>query len=82
MAGWIIKLHRYYLEPVHRMMKDELFSSPLLHCDETPFKMTGEKDAADPQSKDYMWVYHFPGSTSCHPVYLYEYDCFLSSVFP
>lgn len=74
MAGWIIKLHRYYLEPVHRMMKDELFSSPLLHCDETPFKMTGEKDAADPQSKDYMWVYHSPCSTSCHPVYLYEYD--------
>lgn len=26
MAGWMIKQHRYYLEPVHRMMKTELFS--------------------------------------------------------
>lgn len=74
MAGWMIKLHRYYLEPVHRMMKAELFSSHLIHCDESPFKMTGEKDAGDPQSKDYMWVYHSPGHGSCHPVYLYEYD--------
>ena len=34
MAGWMIKLHQYYLEPVHRMMKAELFSSHLIHCDE------------------------------------------------
>lgn len=74
MAGWMIKLHRYYLEPVHRMMKTELFASHLIHCDESPFKMTGEKDATDPQSKDYMWVYHSPGHGNCHPVYLYEYD--------
>ena len=74
MAGWIIKLHQYYLEPVHAKMKAELFRSHLIHCDETPFKMTGEKDAEDPQSKDYMWVYHSPGHGECHPVYLYEYD--------
>lgn len=74
MAGWMIKLHQYYLEPVHRMMKAELCSSHLIHCDESPFKMTGEKEAGDPQSKDYMWVYHSPGHGGCHPVYLYEYD--------
>ena len=74
MAGWMIKLHQYYLEPVHQMMKSELFRSHLIHCDETPFKMTGEKDAKDPQSKDYMWVYHSPGHGNNHPVYLYEYD--------
>ena len=70
----MIKLHRYYLEPVHQMMKSELFRSHLIHCDETPFKMTGEKDAKDPQSRDYMWVYHSPGHGDKHPVYLYEYD--------
>lgn len=74
MAGWIIRLHQYYLEPVHRMMKSELLKSRLIHCDETPFKMTGEKDAGDPKSKDYMWVYHSPGSGGGPPVYLYEYD--------
>lgn len=74
MAGWIIKLHEYYLAPVHRMMKETLLSSGLIHCDETPFKMTGEKDAGDPKSKDYMWVYHAPGNDGSPPVYLYEYD--------
>ena len=74
MAGWMIKLYQYYLEPVHRMMKSELFRSGIIHCDESPFKMTGEKEEGDPKSKDYMWVYHSPGKGDCHPVYLYEYD--------
>lgn len=74
MAGWMIKLYQYYLEPVHRMMKTELFQSGIIHCDESPFKMTGEKEDGDPKSKDYMWVYHSPGKGACHPVYLYEYD--------
>lgn len=74
MAGWMIKLHRYYLEPVHQMMKDELKKAPLIHCDESPFTMSGEKDASDPQSKDYMWVYHSPGIKDSKKIYLYEYD--------
>ena len=43
-------------------MIESLKESPLIHCDETPFIMSGEKDATDPQSKDYMWVYHSPGT--------------------
>lgn len=74
MAGWIIKLYEYYLEPVHRMMKETLLASPLIHCDETPFKMTGEKGTGEPKSKDYMWVYHSPGEGGSPPIYLYEYD--------
>ena len=74
MAGWIIRLHEYYLEPVHRAMKDELFLSHIMHCDESPFNMTGEKEETDPKSKDYMWVYHSPGQSRGHPIYLYEYD--------
>lgn len=74
MAGWIIRLYEYYLEPVHGRMKEELFNSHVIHCDETPFKMTGEKDEGDPKSKDYMWVYHSSGKSRGHPVFLYEYD--------
>lgn len=61
MAGWMIRLSDYYLDSVHQMMNAELKKAPLIHCDETPFIMSGEKDAQDPQSKDYMWVYHSPG---------------------
>ena len=74
MAGWIIRLDDYYLGPVHQRLKEELFASHVIHCDETPFKMTGEKDEGDPKSKDYMWVYHATGKSRGHPVYLYEYD--------
>ena len=74
MAGWVIRLHEYYLGPVHERMKEELFRSHVIHCDETPFRMTGEKDEGDPKSKDYMWVYHSSGKNRGHPVYLYEYD--------
>lgn len=43
MAGWMIRLSDYYLDSVHRMMKDELKKAPLIHCDESPFTMSGEK---------------------------------------
>lgn len=36
--------------------------------------MSGEKDANDPQSKNYMWVYHSPGIQDSKKIYLYEYD--------
>ena len=36
--------------------------------------MSGEKDATDPQSKDYMWVYHSPGTDNSKKIYLYDYD--------
>ena len=74
MAGWIIRLHEYYLGPVHKAIKDDLFLSHIIHCDESPFRMTGEKEETDPKSKDYMWVYHSSGQSRGHPVYLYEYD--------
>lgn len=74
MAGWIIKLNEYYLEPVHRKLKEKLLESGILHCDESPFNMTGEKDENDPKSKDYMWVYHTSGNDGSPPIYLYEYE--------
>mgnify|MGYP001160382975 FL=1 len=74
MAGWMIRLSDYYLDSVHRMMKDELKKAPLIHCDESPFTMSGEKDVNDPQSSDYMWVYHSPGIQDSKKIYLYEYD--------
>ena len=36
--------------------------------------MSGEKDATDPQSKDYMRVYLSPGTDNSKKIYLYDYD--------
>ena len=66
MAGWMIRLHEYYLGPVHDMMKKEIMRSHHVHCDETPFVMPEH-------SKEYMWVFHSPGGNGTHPLFLYEY---------
>ncbi len=73
MAGWIIRLNEYYFQQFHDKLKSEVLKSHILHCDETPFKMTGEKDETDPK-KQYMWVYYSPPDENTHPVYMYEYD--------
>jgi len=74
MASWMIKLYDYYLPQVREVMIENLKESPLIHCDESPFVMSGEKNATDPQSKDYMWVYHSPGIEGSKKIYLYDYD--------
>ena len=66
MAGWMIRLADYYLEPVHKMMKTEHLQSHHVYCDETSFIMPE-------YSKEYMWVFHSPGGPTSHPVFLYEY---------
>lgn len=66
MAGWMIRLHEYYLGPVHDMMKKEIMRSHHVHCDETPFVMPEHR-------KEYMWVFHSPDGNDTHPLFLYEY---------
>ncbi len=66
MAGWMIRLADYYLGPVHERMKQEILRSHHVHCDETPFRMPEH-------GKEYMWVFHSPGGTDSHPLFLYEY---------
>lgn len=66
MAGWMIRLSEYYLQPVHDLMKAEIMKPHYIHCDETPFIMPR-------QSKKYMWVFHSPGGNDTHPLFLYEY---------
>lgn len=66
MAGWMIRLADYYLGPVHDRMKQEILGAHHVHCDETPFVMPEH-------SKEYMWVFHSPGGTNSHPLFLYEY---------
>lgn len=80
MESWMIGLHKYYLEPVHDMMKKESMRSHHVYCDETPFVMPEH-------SKEYMWVFHSPGGNGAHPRFLYEYlgegtELYCRAIFP
>lgn len=66
MAGWMVKINSYYLKPIHERMKQEIMNSHHVHCDETPFIMPKN-------GKEYMWVFHSPGGSDTHPIFLYEY---------
>ena len=69
LAGWMIKLPERYLHWIVREMWKELKKSHLIHCDETPFKVT-----EDEKNHSYMWVYHAGGAQGSKPVFIYEYD--------
>lgn len=72
MAGWCIKIAERYLVQVYNEMHKQLLKSKLIHCDETPFKVTN--DGRDGNSKSYMWVYHTDRQYGSPPIYLYEYQ--------
>ena len=69
LAGWMIRLPERYLHWIVKEMWKELKKSQLIHCDETPFKVT--EDAGE---RSYMWVYHAGGQQGSKPVFIYEYD--------
>ena len=71
MAGWCIKIAERYLIPVYNEMHRKILRSKLIHCDETPFKVT--KDGREGNPKSYMWVYHTDQEYDSPPIYLYEY---------
>lgn len=69
LAGWMIRLPEQYLHWIVKEMWKELKKSHLIHCDETPFKVT-----EDTGNHSYMWVYHAGGIPGSKPVFIYEYD--------
>ena len=69
LAGCMIKIPDRFLRPVIKEMWRELKKSHLIHCDETPFKVT-----ADKKDRSYMWVYHAADQQGARPVFIYEYN--------
>ena len=68
LAGWMIRLPEQYLHWIVKEMWKELKKSHLIHCDETPFKVS-----EDTGERSYMWVYHAGGQQGSKPVFIYEY---------
>ena len=71
MAGWCIEIPKRYLVPVLTEMRRKLFTGKLIHCDETPFKVTN--DGRSGNAKSYMWVYHSDQQYGSPPIYIYQY---------
>lgn len=71
MAGWCIEVPKKYLVPVLIEMHRRLLKGKLIHCDETPFKVTNDGRPGNPKS--YMWVYHTDQQYGSPPIYIYQY---------
>ena len=71
MAGWCIDIPKRYLVPVLIEMHRWLLKGKLIHCDESPLKVTNDGRPGNPKS--YMWVYHTDHQYGSPPIFIYEY---------
>ncbi len=70
MATWMMKLGEH-VQPIINLMRDELLSGDIAHCDETRVQVLKE-NGKKAQSQSYMWVQR--NGSSEHPVILFDYD--------
>lgn len=69
LANWMIRCGEL-VQPLINLMRDQLLSSPLIHCDETGVQVLKEPGRSA-QSGSYMWV---QVATLRTPVILFDYD--------
>lgn len=69
MANWTIAVS-HKLEGLIDLLKAELLSASVMHCDETYFQVMDEEERSN-TTKSYMWV--MTGGAPNHPVVLYRY---------
>ncbi|EPN55336.1 ISPpu15, transposase, partial [Pseudomonas syringae pv. actinidiae ICMP 19079] len=54
LARWVIQCSEHF-QPLLNLMRDRLFESPFIHCDETRVQVLKEP-GRDPTSQSWMWV--------------------------
>ena len=72
MANWMIYAAINWLEPMYRLLHDELLRQYILHADETSLQVIKEKGKTA-QQKSWMWMYHTGRNAERH-VALFEYQ--------
>ena len=78
LARWVIGAAGV-LQPLHNLMRDELFNATVIHMDETVVQVLKERDRS-PTSHSYMWVQ--TGGPPDRPVVIYDYDPSRSGAVP
>jgi len=70
LARWIIAAS-VLLQPLHNLLRDQLFEGGVLHVDESPIQVLKEAGKS-PTSTSYMWVQ--AGGLPDKPVLIFDYD--------
>ncbi len=69
MASNIIKVSQtYFLEPLYQYLSNTVRQEPVIHMDETPFKVVDS-----PKSQDYFWVTRTTKEFAQHPVVVFHH---------
>ncbi|WP_455230120.1 IS66 family transposase [Geopseudomonas aromaticivorans] len=69
LARWVIQCGEQ-LQPLLNLLRDQLLSSPVIHCDETRVQVLKEP-GREPSSQSWMWVQ--TGGPPDRPVVLFDY---------
>ena len=70
LSGWVIDAYERWLARLYSLIRGEVLSGDIVHCDETPVQVLKEPKRK-PQSKSYMWLF---ASAACdRPAYAFEY---------
>lgn len=73
MANWIIQCVDRYLQPLYRLMKEELLRSGYLHGDETRIQVIDEPDQKG-STQNWMWVYLTDEYSGSPRMVLFQYE--------
>lgn len=80
LANWMIKASDEYLSIIYDELHKSLYSSKVIHADETPFKVI-KPNGSESSQKSYMWVYRNKEDDP-HPVVIYDYRPGRSHFYP
>ena len=72
LANWMMNASEQYLRIIYDRLHKDLYSSHLVHADETPFEVI--KDGRKAGTNSYMWVYRNGTCDAKHPVVIYDYQ--------
>ena len=72
LANWMINASDKYHSILWDKLHQYLYSSHVVHADETPFEVIRDRQTAGTNS--YMWVYRNGSCDAAHPVVIYDYQ--------
>lgn len=80
MSNWLLRCSADWLEPVYKVLHQQLVKHDIIHADETELQVLREPGKAA-KSQSYMWLYR-TGCDAKHPIVLYEYQANRSGEHP
>ena len=72
LANWMIKASEYYLSIMYDELRKNLYSSRVVHADETPCNVI--RDGRVGSSNSYMWVYRSGACDTLRKIIIYDFQ--------